>query len=76
MGEAKTVCHLCGREPGTRHKKKCARGRLYQIPQAWRKMREKLHVRATHPIADIDDCVGGPIKTIKLRKGEPARVEL
>ena len=76
MSESKTVCPFCGREPGERHGKKCSRGLLYRISPKWRKMREKLHVKASHPIADIDNCVGGPIKTIKLRKGEPARVQL
>lgn len=75
MGEAKTICHLCKREPGTRHKKKCARGRLYQIPQAWRKMRDKPYKRQW-PIANIYDCVMGPIKTKAIPKGTPTRVEL
>ena len=76
MGEAKTVCPLCERKPGERHKKSCPKHKNYSISPKWRKMREKLHVKASHPIADIDNCVGGPIKTIKLRKGEPARVQL
>ena len=76
MGEAKTVCPLCERKPGTRHKKKCARARLYTIPNAWREMREKLHQPRSYPIANIYDCVMGPIKTKAIPKGTPMRVQL
>ncbi len=76
MGEARTICHLCGRKPGERHGAKCSRGRLYKISPAWRKMREALHVKAGYPIANIYDCVAGPLKVKAIPKGTPTRVQL
>lgn len=75
MGESKTICHLCGRKPGERHKVKCARGKLYRTPQAWRKMRDKPRP-AGYPIGNIYDCVAGPLKLKAIPKGTPTRVKL
>lgn len=75
MGEAKTVCHLCKREPGTRHKKSCPKHKNYSIPQAWRKMRDKPY-KPRWPIADIYDCVAGPLKLVPIPRGTPMRVQL
>ena len=71
MGEAKTVCPLCKRKPGTRHKKKCARGKRFYGISAYR---QKPCPSASYPIADIYDCVAGPLKLKAIPKGTPTRV--
>ncbi|MCH8243549.1 MAG: hypothetical protein IH897_13205 [Planctomycetes bacterium] len=75
MSESKSTCHLCKRVPGERHTKKCALGRRYRLSDALRKMRDAPYKRR-HPIADIDDCVGGKMKTNAIPKGTPTRVQL
>jgi len=73
MGESKTVCHHCKRKPGERHKRKCARGKLYYISAS---LRARPTTPRSYPIANIYDCVAGPLKLKPIPKGTPMRVRL
>lgn len=73
MSQSKTTCEHCQRPPGGVHKKRCARGKNHYRTARERKAPPKLS--PGYPVADIFDCVGGPIKSVRLPRGEPARIQ-
>ncbi|KKM16742.1 hypothetical protein LCGC14_1682790 [marine sediment metagenome] len=71
MSESKTVCHHCKRKPGERHKRKCALGRRYRIPDS---LRAKTAPPRGYPVANIYDCLAGPIKTVAIPRGTSSTI--
>ncbi len=71
--ESKTTCNLCERPPGGIHRDKCPRGKNFRRVDA---LRQKPSPPRGWPIANIHDCVGGPIKTKVIPPGTPSPVKL
>jgi len=59
VSDSTTTCPYCKRLPGGIHKDGCAIGRRYRKPVG---MPKPPKVRKSQPVADIRDCVAGPIK--------------